>query len=65
VNQEEQRRKRAEQRRETRRLIEVAKVKALAAIMAALPKMVADLDDDAWEALKRNEDRRRRETKLS
>jgi hypothetical protein len=55
--------KRAEQRRKTAMGIEVAKMKALATIMAALPKLVADLDDADWERLKRDEDRRRKRAK--
>jgi hypothetical protein len=60
---EEQRHKRAEQRRETRRMIEVGKIKVLATLMAALPNMVARLSDDEWRRLRDNEDRRREQAK--
>jgi hypothetical protein len=57
-----------EQRRSaTAKLVEETTVKMkaqlLAAIKARLPEFVADLSDEEWEKLKREEDRRRAESK--
>jgi len=50
---------REQRRRATAELVAAEKVRALALIRAALPKLVAELPDKQWRKLRNKEDRRR------
>ena len=57
---EDQRRRRAVRRLETKAMIEAGKIKVLEELKANGHKIIATLSDAEWKNLKRNEDRRRR-----